>query len=141
MKIKVIFSTVIFFILIILIRGTSGGSVLFKQKRVGYNGRSFVMLKFRTMVKDAEERKEKLLSLNEMSGPVFKIKQDPRITKVGRFLRRTSIDELPQLFNVLKGDMSFVGPRPPLPEEVNQYKSTDRRRLSMKPGITCSFWF
>ncbi len=89
------------------------------------------------MVQDAESRKHELLHLNEMTGPVFKIRNDPRLTWVGRLLRRTSLDELPQLLNVLKGDMSIVGPRPPLPEEVSQYESWQRRRLSMKPGLTC----
>jgi len=95
------------------------------------------MLKLRTMFVDAEARKADLLELNEMDGPVFKIANDPRITPVGRFLRRFSIDELPQLWNVLRGDMSLVGPRPPLPSEVSQYRNRDRRRLSMRPGLTC----
>jgi lipopolysaccharide/colanic/teichoic acid biosynthesis glycosyltransferase len=95
------------------------------------------MLKLRTMVVDAEARRAEILELNEMDGPVFKIKNDPRITGVGRFLRRWSIDELPQLWNVLRGDMSLVGPRPPIPSEVVQYETSDRRRLSMRPGLTC----
>ena len=94
------------------------------------------MLKFRSMVTDAEKIKEKLAHMNEMDGPVFKIKRDPRITKVGRFIRKTSIDELPQLFNIIAGDMSMVGPRPPLPSEVEQYEPWQRRRLSVKPGLT-----
>lgn len=116
---------------------TSKGPVIFSQERVGLNGRSFKMYKFRSMVQDAEELKAKLAHLNEMSGPVFKIKNDPRITPVGKFLRKTSLDELPQLWNVLKGDMSLVGPRPPLPSEVNMYDPKHRKRLAVKPGITC----
>jgi exopolysaccharide biosynthesis polyprenyl glycosylphosphotransferase len=121
----------------IVIKATSKGPVFFKQKRVGYNGRIFSCLKFRTMVENAEALKKELLALNEMAGPVFKIRNDPRVTKIGRILRKTSIDELPQLINVLKGDMSLVGPRPPIPSEVKEYDLMDRRRLSMKPGITC----
>jgi lipopolysaccharide/colanic/teichoic acid biosynthesis glycosyltransferase len=110
---------------------------MFRQVRCGLYGRPFEMLKLRTMVQDAEARRAELLELNEMDGPVFKMKYDPRITPVGRLLRRFSIDELPQLWNVLRGDMSLVGPRPPIPSEVNCYATTDRRRLSMRPGITC----
>lgn len=120
-----------------LIWATSPGPVFFSQQRLGYNGRLFECLKFRTMVANAEELKQSLSHLNEVSGPVFKIKNDPRITKIGGLLRKTSIDELPQLANVLEGDMSLVGPRPPLPNEVIQYDLRDLRRLSMKPGITC----
>ena len=116
---------------------TSRGGVLFRQERCGLNGRVFRMYKFRTMVSDAETMKVVLNGQNEMDGPVFKIKNDPRITQVGRFLRVTSLDELPQLFNILKGEMSLVGPRPPIPAEVSQYKLWQRRRLSMKPGLTC----
>ncbi len=119
------------------IKTTSPGPVFYKQLRVGQNGRRFWMYKFRTMVADADEKKKELLHKNEMSGPVFKMTDDPRITKVGRFLRRTSLDELPQLFNVLMGEMSLVGPRPPLPEEVFHYRLEHRRRLSVRPGITC----
>jgi exopolysaccharide biosynthesis polyprenyl glycosylphosphotransferase len=119
------------------IRLDSEGPVCFRQVRCGLNGRRFQMLKLRTMCNDAESRKLELLQLNEMDGPVFKIKDDPRVTRVGRFLRRWSIDELPQLWNVLRGDMSLVGPRPPTPDEVAQYEPTERRRLSMRPGITC----
>lgn len=119
------------------IKFTSPGSAIFAQERVGLNGRVFKMYKFRSMVQDAEKQKEKLTHLNEMTGPVFKIKNDPRITPVGGFLRRTSLDELPQLWNVLKGDMSLVGPRPPLPSEVNLYDPKHRKRLAVKPGITC----
>lgn len=114
-------------------------SPIFVQRRVGKNGRVFPMLKFRTMRKDAEKHLEQLLGSNEKDGPVFKIRNDPRITRVGRLLRRTSIDELPQFVNVLVGDMSVVGPRPALPAEVAQYTERDRLRLSVKPGITC-FW-
>ncbi len=119
------------------VRMTSPGPVFFKQKRAGLNGRIFTLLKFRSMYEDAEERKDELAALNEMKGPVFKIRDDPRITPVGRFIRKTSIDELPQLWNVLRGDMSIVGPRPPIPHEVQQYQRWQRRRLSMRPGITC----
>jgi exopolysaccharide biosynthesis polyprenyl glycosylphosphotransferase len=121
----------------LLIKLTSGGSVLFRQTRCGLNGRFFTLYKFRTMVEDAEERRRELLHLNEMNGPVFKLRSDPRVTWFGRFLRRFSLDELPQLWNVLRGDMSLVGPRPPIPEEVAQYKRWQRRRLAMKPGLTC----
>ena len=121
----------------ILIKVTSRGPVLFKQKRCGLNGRQFVMNKFRSMVDNAEQLRVDLESLNEMDGPVFKSSRDPRITIIGKVIRRFSIDELPQVFNVLRGDMSLVGPRPPLPEEVARYERWQRRRLSMKPGITC----
>jgi exopolysaccharide biosynthesis polyprenyl glycosylphosphotransferase len=119
------------------IKVSSKGPVFFAQERVGLNGRTFKMYKFRSMVVNAEELKEKLAHLNEMSGPVFKITNDPRVTTVGRFLRKTSLDELPQLWNVLIGEMSLVGPRPPLPREVNMYDPKHRKRLSVKPGITC----
>ena len=119
------------------IKLTSRGNVLFRQTRCGLNGRSFTLYKFRTMVEDAEERRCELMHLNEMNGPVFKLKLDPRVTRLGRFLRRFSLDELPQLWNVLRGDMSLVGPRPPIPEEVAQYQRWQRRRLAMKPGLTC----
>lgn len=121
----------------IAIKIDSGGPVIYRQKRTGRNGRVFDMLKFRTMTNGAEHLKEQLRHLNEMSGPVFKIKNDPRVTHIGKFLRKYSIDELPQLFNVLKGDMSLVGPRPPLPREVEQYAPWQHRRLSVKPGVTC----
>jgi len=122
-----------------IIKLTSPGPVLFHQVRSGLNGRLFKMYKFRTMVVNAEELRETLLDRNEMNGPVFKIKNDPRVTRIGRWLRRTSLDELPQLFNILLGDMSLVGPRPPIPAEVEKYERWQRRRLSMKPGLTC-FW-
>lgn len=112
------------------------GPVFFKQVRVGKNGKEFYMYKFRSMVTNAEELLESLLHLNEVSGAMFKMKDDPRITKVGKFIRKTSIDELPQLWNVLKGDMSLVGPRPPLPREVAQYTEYDKQRLLVTPGCT-----
>lgn len=114
----------------------SQGPLLFKQKRVGLNGRVFYIYKLRSMYMDAEERKKDLMAKNEMNGLMFKITDDPRITKVGKFIRKTSIDELPQFFNVLKGDMSLVGTRPPTLDEYNRYESHHKRRLSMKPGIT-----
>lgn len=120
----------------IAIKLDSKGPVLFKQVRAGRNGRKFTMYKFRSMVVDAEAKKAALMHLNEMGGPVFKIKRDPRITSVGRFIRKTSIDELPQFFNIFMGDMSMVGPRPPLPSEVEDYEAWQRRRLSVKPGLT-----
>ncbi len=126
-----------FLIIAILIKITSKGPVIFKQERVGLNGRKFIMYKFRTMIQNAEELKEKLNDKNEVDGPVFKIRNDPRLTKIGKFLRRSSFDEFPQFFNILKGDMSIVGPRPPVPAEVEKYKRWQLRRLSMKPGLTC----
>jgi exopolysaccharide biosynthesis polyprenyl glycosylphosphotransferase len=120
-----------------LVKLTSRGPVLFRQTRVGLHGRPFRMLKFRTMVENAEALKAQLASVNEMDGPVFKMKKDPRITPIGRFLRKFSIDELPQLINVLRGDMSVVGPRPPVPSEVARYEPWQRRRLSVRPGLTC----
>jgi exopolysaccharide biosynthesis polyprenyl glycosylphosphotransferase len=129
----------IFVLIGVLIKLTSKGPMIFKQKRVGLYGREFEIYKFRTMNVDAEKMQEQFMSQNEMSGPVFKIKNDPRITKLGRLLRKTSLDELPQFFNVLKGDMSLVGPRPPIMKEVNQYKPWQLRRLSMRPGITCTW--
>jgi len=119
------------------IRLDSPGPVLFRQVRCGLHGRRFEMLKLRTMVDGAEAQQGGLRERNEMQGPVFKLHDDPRITPIGRLLRRFSIDELPQLLNVLRGDMSLVGPRPPVPEEVANYETSDRRRLSMRPGLTC----
>jgi exopolysaccharide biosynthesis polyprenyl glycosylphosphotransferase len=120
------------------IKLTSGGNVLFRQTRCGLNGRLFTLYKFRTMEEGAHEKRRALLPLNEMNnGPAFKLRRDPRVTWLGRFLRRFSLDELPQLWNVLKGEMSLVGPRPPIPEEVAQYLPWQRRRLAMKPGLTC----
>jgi exopolysaccharide biosynthesis polyprenyl glycosylphosphotransferase len=119
------------------IKLTSAGPVLFQQERIGLNGRIFTLIKFRTMIEDAHQRRGEVEHLNEMTGPVFKSSRDPRVTAVGRFLRKFSLDELPQLWNVLTGDMSMVGPRPPIPEEVSLYQRWQRRRLSMKPGLTC----
>ena len=113
------------------------GPILFSQIRNGEYPKTFKMYKFRSMYVDAEERLEEIMHLNEQSGPAFKIKDDPRITKVGKFIRKTSLDELPQLFNVLKGDMSLVGPRPAIPREVEQYTPYQRQRLLVKPGLTC----
>ncbi|MGD8375002.1 MAG: sugar transferase [Acidobacteriota bacterium] len=115
----------------------SRGPVLFAQVRSGLHGRRFRMYKFRSMVQDAEARRAELEARNEMDGPVFKMRRDPRVTRVGRLLRRTSLDELPQILNIILGDMSLVGPRPPIPAEVNRYRRWQRRRLSMKPGVTC----
>jgi exopolysaccharide biosynthesis polyprenyl glycosylphosphotransferase len=127
----------LFLLVALAIKVTSRGPVVFSQVRCSLRGRPFKILKFRTMVVDAEARLKELRKLNELEGPAFKIKNDPRITAVGRFLRKTSLDELPQLINVLTGDMSLVGPRPPLPSEVERYERWQRRRLSMRPGITC----
>ncbi len=129
----------LFIIIAIIIKTTSKGPVFFSQKRVGKNGKEFNMYKFRSMVVNAEELKEKLADQNEMSGPMFKMKDDPRVTKVGKFIRKTSIDELPQLWNVIKGDMSLVGPRPSLPKEVAQFEDWMHKRLEVKPGLTC-YW-
>ena len=130
-------SSPLFLAAVVAIRITSKGPVLFKQERSGLHGRAFVMYKFRSMVDDAEQLRVELEALNEMDGPVFKSSRDPRITGIGKLLRRFSIDELPQLYNVIRGDMSLVGPRPPLPQEVERYERWQRRRLSMRPGITC----
>ena len=123
----------------LIIKLTSRGPVLFKQSRVGLHGARFHLLKFRSMVENAEALKKNLAADNEQSGPVFKMRNDPRITPIGRFIRKFSIDELPQLVNILRGDMSIVGPRPALPKEVAQYKVWQRRRLSVRPGLTC-YW-
>lgn len=116
-----------------------GGEIFFRQQRVGKDGKLFNMYKFRSMVSNAESLKATLVDKNEAAGPVFKIRFDPRVTRVGSFIRRTSIDELPQLINVLKGEMSLVGPRPPLPDEVEKYTEYERRRISVIPGLTC-YW-
>ncbi|MDO4461406.1 MAG: sugar transferase [Bacteroidia bacterium] len=127
-----------FFILVaLLIKLDSRGPIFFKQKRSGLKGKIFEVYKFRTMVTNAEELKAKLMSQNEMDGPAFKMTNDPRITRIGRFLRKSGIDEFPQFINVFLGDMSIVGPRPPLPNEVAEYERWQLRRLAMKPGITC----
>ncbi|MGV3150599.1 sugar transferase [Sarcina ventriculi] len=130
----------IFIIIAILIKlEDKEGKIFFCQERVGKNGRVFKMFKFRSMVHNAEELKEELLSKNEMTGPMFKIKDDPRITNIGKFIRKTSIDELPQLINVIKGEMSLVGPRPSLPKEVENFEPWMLKRLEVLPGITC-YW-
>ena len=124
---------------LIIVIDSPGAAPIYVQERVGKNGKKFKFYKFRTMVANADAMLESLLKDNEMDGPVFKIKDDPRITRFGHFIRRTSIDELPQLWNVLKGDMSLVGPRPPLPREVEKYTEYQLQRLQVIPGITC-FW-
>lgn len=130
----------LFILVAILIKiEDKNGPVIFKQVRIGKGGTKFVMYKFRSMISNAEELKATLMDKNEATGPVFKIKNDPRITKVGKFIRKTSIDELPQLINVLKGEMSLVGPRPPLPDEVEHYTKYEMQRLSVVPGLTC-YW-
>ena len=121
----------------LIIKITSKGPILFSQKRVGINGKIFNIYKFRTMIIDAEKLKHKLMKHNEADGPVFKIKNDPRMTKFGKFLRKTGLDELPQFFNILMGDMDIVGPRPPLESEVVKYEDWQMKRLSVKPGVTC----
>ena len=126
-------------LIVSIIIKTDGGPVFFSQDRVGKDGKIFKLYKFRSMVVNAEELKKELLDKNDMTGPMFKMKDDPRITKVGKFIRKTSIDELPQLINIIKGDMSLVGPRPSLPKEVEQFEPWMRERLKVKPGLTC-FW-
>jgi len=132
----IIFLSPFFLILVILIKLDSKGVAIFKQIRAGKDRKNFVFYKFRSMRRDAERLKESLMEFSDVEAPVFKMKKDPRITRVGKFLRRSSMDELPQLFNVLKGDMTLVGPRPPLPEEVKKYSKRELKRLSVKPGIT-----
>jgi len=122
--------------LAVAIKLTSKGPVLFKQVRVGKNGKRFVIYKFRSMAADAEKRKKELEKLNECDGAVFKIKDDPRVTRIGKIMRKLSLDELPQVFNVLKGEMSLVGTRPPTPDEVAKYQKWHHRRISIRPGIT-----
>lgn len=124
---------------LIIIIDSPGASPIYVQERIGKNGRKFKFYKFRSMVPNAEQMLDTLLEKNEMEGPAFKMKDDPRITRFGRVIRKTSIDELPQLFNVLKGDMSLVGPRPPLPREVAMYTAEQFQRLSVTPGMTC-YW-
>lgn len=126
----------ILLIVALIIKFDSKGPVIFKQKRLGFKGQEFNMYKFRSMVPNAEQRFKEVEDLNEVSGFMFKIKQDPRVTKVGRIIRKTSLDELPQLFNVFKGDMSLVGPRPPIGREVQKYHLWHNLRLSVRPGIT-----
>ena len=129
----------IFLIVIITIKLDSKGPAIYHQERVGKNGKLFKIYKFRSMCQNADELKEQLLKLNERDGPVFKITNDPRVTRVGKFLRRSSMDELPQLINIIRGDMSIVGPRPALPNEVNTYTEEQKQRLSVTPGLTC-YW-
>lgn len=124
---------------LVIIIDSPGAGPIFAQTRVGKDGKTFTLYKFRTMIPHAEQELEKLLPFNEMDGPVFKIRKDPRITRFGSFLRRCCIDELPQLVNVLRGDMSLVGPRPALPREVAQYDAYTRQRLCVLPGLTC-YW-
>ncbi|MEK4749448.1 sugar transferase [Niallia sp. FSL W8-0177] len=131
--------SVLFFIIGLIKLEDKQGSVFFKQTRIGKDGKPFEMYKFRSMVSNAEDLKASLMDKNEATGPVFKIKDDPRVTRIGKFIRKTSIDELPQLINVLKGEMSLVGPRPSLPQEVAAYSSYERQRLKVVPGITC-YW-
>ena len=136
--ISIIILSPVFILISILIKiEDPKGKILFSQDRCGKNGKIFKMYKFRSMVHNAEELLEDLQKMNEMSGPVFKIKEDPRITRVGKFIRKTSLDELPQIINILNGDMSFVGPRPPLVNEVKQYNEYQIQRLLVKPGLTC----
>lgn len=129
----------VFALIALAVKSSSPGPVLFKQRRVGLNGRLFDLYKFRSMRQGAEAALSELQSMNEMAGPAFKMTEDPRVTAVGKVLRRYSLDELPQLWNVLRGDMSLVGPRPPVPGEVSMYERSDRRRLSMRPGLTCTW--
>ena len=126
-------------VIAILIYLEDKGPVIYRQTRIGKDGRAFKLYKFRSMCVDADERLRDLQKLNERDGPVFKIRDDPRVTKVGKFIRKTCIDELPQLVNIIKGDMSIVGPRPPLPNEVEQYNSYQKQRLLVVPGLTC-YW-
>lgn len=124
---------------VVIVLDSPGAGPIFAQTRVGRDGKEFTFYKFRSMCPNAEAKLEQLLPYNEMEGPTFKIKEDPRITRVGKFIRKTSIDELPQLWNILKGDMSIVGPRPGLPREVAQYDDYARQRLLIQPGLTC-YW-
>ena len=137
--IALVFLSPIFILIALIIKIDSRGPVFFIQERIGYRGRKFKLLKFRTMVKDAASVQDIMEKHNEADGPTFKIKYDPRITKVGRILRKTGLDELPQLFNVVIGEMSLIGPRPPLEKEVIQYERWQLRRLSVKPGISCTW--
>ncbi|EIA22544.1 Capsular polysaccharide biosynthsis protein, partial [Candidatus Arthromitus sp. SFB-2] len=137
--ISLIILSPILLIVALLVKADSKGPVIFSQPRVGKNGKIFKMYKFRSMVENAEDILRELKSKNEMSGPMFKIKHDPRVTRIGRFIRKTSLDELPQLINVLKGDMSLVGPRPNLPREVKQFDKWMLDKLVVRPGLTC-FW-
>jgi lipopolysaccharide/colanic/teichoic acid biosynthesis glycosyltransferase len=127
----------LFALVALAIRLESEGPVFFRQQRVGRGGRLFTFYKFRSMYADAEARRDELADRNEQEGPIFKMRRDPRVTRIGRWLRRTSVDEMPQLWNVLKGDFSLVGPRPPTPDEVLSYEPWQRRRLSIPGGLTC----
>ena len=129
----------ILILIALLIKLSSSGPVLFQQIRIGLNGKKFTMFKFRSMVENADEIRDHFITLNKRSGPTFKIDNDPRVTPIGNFIRKHSIDELPQLINILLGDMSIVGPRPPLPEEFEKYSTWQIRRLSVTPGLTC-YW-
>jgi lipopolysaccharide/colanic/teichoic acid biosynthesis glycosyltransferase len=124
-------------LLAVMIRLDSPGPILYRQARVGKGGRGFTFLKFRSMYAGSDRKLDELAMLNEQAGPIFKMREDPRVTPVGRFLRRSSLDEIPQILNVLKGDMSIVGPRPALPAEVAKYEPWQRRRLEARPGLTC----
>lgn len=135
----IVFTIPILFVMLLIVIDSPGAPPIYIQYRVGKNGRVFKFYKLRSMVPEADQMLDSLLDQNEMEGPAFKISNDPRITRVGRVIRRTCIDELPQLWNILKGDMSFVGPRPPLPREVEQYNDFQRNRLSVVPGLTC-YW-
>lgn len=135
----IVFTIPILFVMLLIVIDSPGASPIYTQYRVGKNGRVFKFYKLRSMVAEADQMLNSLLDQNEMEGPAFKISNDPRITRVGRVIRKTCIDELPQLWNILKGDMSFVGPRPPLPREVEQYNDFQRNRLSVVPGLTC-YW-
>lgn len=135
----ILFSPVFLVVMVVILCDDKKGQLIFVQKRCGKNGKEFKLYKFRTMCIDAEDKLKFLQKQNEMDGPVFKIRDDPRITRVGKVLRSTSIDELPQLINIFKGDMSFVGPRPALPNEVAQYNETHKLRLKVIPGLTC-YW-
>jgi len=134
-----IFFAPVFVVIALVVKISDSGPAFFTQKRVGLNGCTFKCFKFRTMIVDADRQMNRIRYLNEVSGPVFKIKNDPRITRAGKFLRKSGLDELPQFFNVLKGEMSVVGPRPPVPTEVAQYNDRQMKRLSIKPGITCTW--
>lgn len=135
----IVFTIPILFVMLLIVIDSPGASPIYTQYRVGKNGKVFKFYKLRSMVPEADQMLDSLLDQNEMEGPAFKISNDPRITRVGRVIRKTCIDELPQLWNILKGDMSFVGPRPPLPREVEQYNDFQRNRLSVVPGLTC-YW-
>jgi lipopolysaccharide/colanic/teichoic acid biosynthesis glycosyltransferase len=137
--IVIILVSPVFLVIAVAIRLEDGGPVFFTQERIGLNGRRFFILKFRTMVAKTGALKVSLPGQNEQTGPVFKIRNNPRVTRIGRLLRKTSFDELPQFFNVIRGEMSLVGPRPPIPSEAEEYQQWQKRRLTMKPGITCTW--